>query len=218
MSKRDEPNNEIRSAGAKFRNMVRTSVKTTNGFYVVMEIMKKVKFKHNGEMRLKNPAFTLLVNVVESNLPMPANNYNPIFKFKRKLRKPEEMESAPEETEYVGIATPDEYFTMPDLDNLVNSDKERGEFYLASGFTRVFDDGLKADSFLDEMMIDLQDKLNALEKFMNDNRKMLEWESYGLGGVTDMFKNRVVLLKGGGTIISFLEKSSPQQQGIPRQG
>src|SRR4030067_462172 len=121
----------------KFKNIIRNKADHDRSFYAIVQILKKIKFKHKGTPTVDKPVFTVLFNVVESNLPIPANAYNPVFMFKRAnpelvltIGGPGPDKWTPQESgdDYIGTPSPEQYLTLPDYDNNINSDAvvERG--------------------------------------------------------------------------------------------
>lgn len=209
-----------------FKEKMRKKARETEGYYVIMEILRKVKFKHQGKVSFEKPAFTLLVNVVESNLPMPANVYNPVFKFKRgtnivKLKPDGTIEAADEKDDYVGTPTPEEYFTLPDYNNAINSDEpvknedgtvKLGEHYIHSTFVKIFDKPEEADAFILALVSEVERFVADISSFVEQNDKLFEWERFTMNGISDEGQNEITILKGGkanrGTVISFTEGRS----------
>ena len=182
------------------------------GYYVIMEILRKVKFKHQGKVCFDTPAFTLLINVVESNLPLPANVHNPVFKFKRgsnivtAFNADGTITAKDGKDDYVGTPTPEEYFTLPDYNNIINADvpskqedgtHKIGEHYIHSTFVKIFEKVEDADAFVEGMLGEVERFLNDLDAFKQLNEKYFEWEKFTMDSVNPEGHNQITLTKGG---------------------
>ena len=189
------------------KESTRAIIRRDGGFYVVVEILKKVKFKDRGVVNFDKPVISVLVHVIESNLPMPANTYNPIFMFKRECNVVKKVVDAFEVTDgndtYIGMPTPEEYFTLPDFGNHINADvpievetqnktpagyvvteNKIGLHYVTANFVQRFESVEVADAFLTQMEKDIAGFLVSLEKFWKGNVKLLSWSKLWTIGVT----------------------------------
>lgn len=199
----------------KFKNTIRAEGDQNRSYYTVVEVLKKIKFKHKGKNAIEKPVFTVLFNVVESNLPMPANAYNPVFMFKRKnpelVNRDGKWVPRDEDDDYIGTPSPEQYFTLPDYDNGINADavverdgkKFIGELYLASMFLKTFDSGEVADAFIKQIMDDLQGFLAAITNYMTEKKDLFEWEGHNLMGATKVSTQMKLMFKA---VASFTEK------------
>jgi hypothetical protein len=209
----DKPKNDM----TKFRNIVRGKAREERSFYATVEVLKKMKFKHGGKTTVDKPVFTVLFNVIESNLPMPANAYNPVFMFKRTnpelVQKDGKWVPQGENDDYIGTPSPEQYFTLPDYDNGINADavierdgkKVIGDYYLASMFLKTFESAEVADDFIKRVMKDLEAFLAAMTNYMTEKKTLFEWEGYHLAGATKA-TSEIKLIHT--TVASFTEKSS----------
>jgi len=194
-----------------FKERMRRKAKE-GGYYIILEILRKVKFKHQGKVSFEQPAFTLLINVIESNMPMPANVHNPIFKFKRgsdivtAFNADGTITAKDGNDDYVGTPTPEEYFTLPDYNNVINADTpvklvdgthKLASHYLHSTFVKIFDKVEDADAFVTALLGEMERFLLELEAFVDQNEKFFEWEKLTMESVNPDGHNQITLAKGG---------------------
>lgn len=211
--------NKVVKTQSELKERVRMIVRRDGGFYAIYEVLKKVKFKNKGKVSFEKPLFSLLVHVVESNLPLPANTPNPIFMFKREkaIVVPDDkgdFQVFDGADEYCGMPTPEEYFTLPDWGNHINADLPEqvklptpvddtpdpgrtlteyriGLHYLSSMFVKQFESAEDADAFLAKMHKDLQVFLLDLEKFWQVNEKSIGWGKMWTHGTTKSLTDTV---------------------------
>lgn len=158
-------------------------------FFMVTTIALKPKLKVYGVIRRDKPFYCVMVRVNQSNLPVPTMLYNPVFKMKRlDLKDP----FAPKKQQYIGITSPEDFFTLPDFTNTVNADEDENgklvikEYYADSIFTQYFDSAKDANFFIDQLLDDLRLFLLELANFIKEKDfwEMLDWEGSYLAGVT----------------------------------
>ncbi|VVB53417.1 Uncharacterised protein [uncultured archaeon] len=192
--------------------------KRDGNFYVILKVLKKIKYKYKGKTNFEKPLFAMLVDISESNLPMPANAYNPVFMFKRQSTR-SDSEGKPigdsDGDEYAGTPTPEDYFTLPDISNAINSDApvasadkmtyDIGLHYLSSVFLQNFDNPEAADLFLNKVVADVERFLKDLSDYVERNQKTFDWESLSYNGSTRNVSKSVTVVKGMGTVVSFSE-------------
>jgi hypothetical protein len=224
MSKRREhdrrtPQEIMNSEANDFKDEVRAAGEKEGGLYIIYEIAKKVKLKHEGEIRTEHPAFSVYIHVIESNLPIPASCYAPVFKFKRADCHAFASARTDKGDVFVGFPTPEEYYTLPDFDNKINADKvvvpdegeqkelraTIGEYYLSSAFIQIFDDPKVFADFLVKFKKELNDFLDALQTYHELHPDMMEWGGFELHGATQKSSFDLRLVKGDGTLSSFTE-------------
>lgn len=165
-----------------FRSMVRTiATKDGGAYYVVLHIVKRARFKKDG-IALEIPKVVIDVTVIESNLPMPSNVYNPIFKYRRD-NKENPLDAS--KVSYFGLPTAMEYFTLPEnAENTINKSEPVGEYFLTPGFIKWFEDMASADAFLTVMRDQIKIFLDELQAFVETNKKYFDWEEIGAVGIT----------------------------------
>jgi hypothetical protein len=215
---------------SEFRTKVRAAARAEHSLYVIMEVAKKVKLKHDGKDVTTKPIYTIYLNVTESNLPMPANMYNPVFMFQRGNRTVETIAGtgiSDHGDKYVGCPSPGQYFTLPDFDNKINADavevrevmvetggvpgEEKaikyviGEHYLTSAFLQTFDDPLKANAFIVAVKTELHQFLADLQAYLDKHSVMVKWGGYEHHAVTKGASMEARLVDGDGSIASFTE-------------
>jgi len=212
----------------KFKNTIRGRAQEDKSFYVTVEILKKIKFKHDSNIAVDKPVFTVLFNAFQSDLPIPANMYNPVFMFKRAnpelINKDGKWIPQGTDDDYVGTPSPEQYFTLPDFDNGINADaiipnpnKEGGrigDFYLASMFLKTFESAEVADDFIKRVMKDLEAFLTAMTKYMIEKKALFEWEGYNYMGAT---KGRSEIRLMHKAVASFTERGGPDMRPV-REG
>lgn len=184
--------------------MKQRALNESSEFFVILTIAKKPKFKVYGKIRWNPPFYCIMVDTNRSNLPLPANVYNPYFKMRRTdMKEPFNNELQ----KYVGITSVDEYFTLPDFSNRINSDEQVGEFYATSAFTEVFDSSKQADFFISNLLDELRKFLNELANFIKDDQRkeLTEWEGTYLAGVTKAWVDHEQILVYP-LVSSFMEK------------
>jgi len=215
----------LESKAQIFKTEIRANTKGEKQPYVLMEIAKKVKLKHEGKDRTENPAFTVYIRVIESNLPLPASVYNPVFMFKRGCPFVENEHGTgivDRGDVYVGSPSPGQYFTLPDFDNKINPDAVEaitnekadapdpikwriGEYYLTSAFIQIFASAKEADEFINKVKTELRQFLIDLDTFMKTRPEMVEWGGYEYHAVSKTFVKHTRLVSGDGSFASFTE-------------
>jgi hypothetical protein len=213
-----------------FRIKVRAAAKAEHSLYVIMEVAKKLKLKHDGKDVSERPVYTIYLNVTESNLPMPANMYNPVFMFVRGSQQVETEHGTgiiDKGDKYIGCPSPGQYFTLPDYDNKINADAVEvrevmvetggvpaaekateyiiGQYYLTSAFLQTFTDPVKADAFIVAVKTELRQFLSDLQRFLDTHPDMVKWGGYEHHAVTKGTAVEARLVDGDGSIASFTE-------------
>jgi hypothetical protein len=222
--------NILAGKASEFRTKIRAMAKVERSLYVIMEVAKKLKLKHDGKDVSERPVYTIYLNVNESNLPMPANMYNPVFMFERGNRTVETAAGTgitDHGDKYVGCPSPGQYFTLPDYDNKINADAVEvrevmvetggvpasekatqyliGQYYLTSAFLQTFTDPVKADAFIVAVKTELRQFLSDLQRFLDTHPDMAKWGGYEHHAVTKGATMEARLVEGDGSFASFTE-------------
>ena len=138
--------------------------------------------------------------------------HNPIFKFKRgsdivtAFNADGTITAKDGNDDYVGTPTPEEYFTLPDYNNVINADTpvklvdgthKLASHYLHSTFVKIFDKVEDADAFVTALLGEMERFLLELEAFVDQNEKFFEWEKLTMESVNPDGHNQITLAKGG---------------------
>lgn len=207
---------KMKSAGfvdpRHFRALIRNLSARDGGiYYTVLNIRKRIHFKKDGIV-YTIPKVLLDITIVESNLPMPANVYNPVFKYRRD-NKENPLDAT--KVSYVGLPTPEEYFTLPEgVDNQINKSDPPGDYFLTPGFLKWFEDMESADGFLTTMADQIKIFLCELQEFVEANKKYFDWEEIGTIGIMKTgVKKGIVAKEYGVSMLIAPDIDNPEQKG-----
>jgi len=204
-----------------FRAIIRGSAEKNNWtYYVVLHIIKRARFVRDGVVKIvekdgiavPTPQILMSVDVIESNLPMPINVYNPIFKF---IRNDKDNPLDPKKASYYGIPTAFEYFTLPEnVENTLNHREPVGEYFTSAGILKWFDTMSQADMFLVMLADQIKVLLDDLQVFVEKNKVYFDWEAVESIGITRLDIKRATIAKEYG-VSSLLapDIDNPDQKG-----
>lgn len=204
-----------------FRMAIRNSSERNNRiYYLVLNIIKRNRFVRDGVVKIveKNgikepvPQVLVSIDVIESNLPMPVNMYNPIFKFVRNDKgNPLDTKKA----SYYGLPSAIEYFTLPEnVENTFNKREPVGEYFLSPGLLKWFDDMKQADDFLIMLGEQIKIFLDELQVFVEKQKIYFDWEANEAIGITKLEVRTVTTAKEFGvSSLRAPDIDNPEQKG-----
>lgn len=151
---------------------------------VVVEHNLKVKHKTDGKTHLSKPAFVVYLNVNTArekggtNLPIPDRYVGAIFVYRRDPDHPMDDQK----TEFVRVAEPEEFMTLPDFQckfNPPENPKAPPPLFVSHSAIRTFDDKAEAVKWRDAVLDQVDEFCTKLEKWLLSNLSDLKYQRWG---------------------------------------